>query len=104
MTGKRRRGDDNQHGVVSSSLEWEDVEKIYDPLMQEDKAAFPVKKLDETFIEKLVTMLQDEGKAFGSTKRATAVRRLQHSVTTILGAVATLLEELQYQNEATAHE
>ncbi|KAG6610329.1 uncharacterized protein IUM83_00592 [Phytophthora cinnamomi] len=60
--------------------------------MQEDNAAFPVKKLDEKFIDKLVTMLQDERKAFGSTRRITSVRRLQQSVTTILGAIATLLE------------
>ncbi|KAE9360505.1 hypothetical protein PF008_g1792 [Phytophthora fragariae] len=92
MTGKRRRDSDDEDGIASSSLEWEDVENIYDPLMREEKAAFPVKKLDEKFLEKLVTMLQDERKAFGSTKRATAVRRLQQSVTTILGAVATLLE------------
>ncbi|GMF27247.1 unnamed protein product [Phytophthora fragariaefolia] len=93
VTGKRRRDQEHEYGVSSDTLEWEDVEDIYDPLMQEDAAAFPVKKLDKEFIQKLVTLLQDERKAFGSTKRATSVRRLQQSVTTMIGAVATLFED-----------
>ncbi|KAG7389774.1 hypothetical protein PHYPSEUDO_009694 [Phytophthora pseudosyringae] len=62
-------------------------------ILQEDKAAFPVKELGDNFIEKRTTMLQDERKAFGSAKRTTAVRRLQQSVATIFGAAATLSNE-----------
>ncbi|OWZ24234.1 hypothetical protein PHMEG_000770 [Phytophthora megakarya] len=61
--GKRKRGESEGYGVASSSIEWGEVENIYEPRMREDKAAFPVKELDDNFIATLGVYQMENGNA-----------------------------------------